>query len=71
MTVWNLFKGGGGQTPNPNFFAMNFGSTEKTFWGRSRVTDTYFLGERMGSTKSVLFLMKTSLSQCLEVMFHV
>ena len=40
MKIWNLYKGGGrGQTPNPNFFAINFGSTEKTFWGRSRAID--------------------------------
>ena len=58
MKVRNLSKRGGerGQTPNPNFFGIHFGSTENKFWGRARPIDTYFwnqtLGGRGGSTKS-------------------
>ena len=63
MKVWNLSKGGGrGQTPNPNCYAINFGSTEKTFWGRPRAIDTYIWIQTLGGmggqqkvwTKSIL-----------------
>ena len=50
-------RGGRGQTPNPNFFGVNFGNIERKSRGRSRASDTYFwiqtLGGRGGSTKSV------------------
>ena len=61
-------RGGRGQTPNPNFFAINFGSTEKTFWGRSQAIDTDFWIQTYGGsldeipTFIFIFLMKTSLS---------
>ena len=66
---------GGGQTPKSNFFGIHFGSIEIKIWGRFRAIDTYFwiqtLGGRGGGqqkvwTKSILsllFLMKTSLSE--------
>ena len=50
-------RGGRGQTPNPNFFGIHFGSIEIKIWGRFRAIDTYFwiqtLGGRGGSTKSL------------------
>ena len=51
-------KGGGrGQTTNPNFFGIHFGSIEIKIWGRSWAINTYFwiqtLGGRGGSTKSL------------------
>ena len=53
---------GRGETPNPNFFGIHFGSIEIKIWGHSRVIDTYFwiqtLGGRGGQqnvwTKSIL-----------------
>ena len=53
---------GGGQTPNPNFFGIHFGSIDIKIWGRSRAINTYFwiqtLGGRGGQqkvwTKSIL-----------------
>ena len=35
-------RGRSGQTPNPNFFGIHFGSIEIQIWGRSRAIDTYF-----------------------------
>ena len=34
-------KWGGGQTPNPICFGINFGSTDLKFWGQSGAIDTY------------------------------
>ena len=55
-------RGGRGQTPNPNFFGINFGSIELKIWGRSRAIDTYFWIQTLGGrgelpkmwTKSIL-----------------
>ena len=49
MKVWNLSKGGGrGQTPNPNFFGIHFGSIEIKICGRSWAIDTYFWIQTLG-----------------------
>jgi hypothetical protein len=48
---------GRGQTPNPNFFGVHFGSIEIIIWRHSWAIDTYFWiqtsGGKRGSTKSL------------------
>ena len=41
--------GGKGQTPNPNFFGVNFGKIEIKIRGRSRASDTYFGIQTLGT----------------------
>ena len=55
-------RGGGGQTPNPSFFGVHFGSIEIQIWGQSWAIDTYFWIQTSGGrggqqkvwTKSIL-----------------
>ena len=68
-------RGGRGQTPNPNFFGVNFGNIERKSRGRSRASDTYFwiqtLGGRGGQqkvwTKSILSFFFFWMSSLIKV----
>ena len=75
MKVRNLSKGEGrGQTPNPNFFGIHFGSIDIKIWGQSRAFNTYYWIQTLGGrgrqqkvwTKSILlfFLDVVSLGNC-------
>ena len=41
-------RGRRGQTPNPNFFGIHFGSIAIEIWGRSRAIDTYYFIQTLG-----------------------
>ena len=43
-----------GQTPNPNFVGVHFGSIEIKIWGQSQAIDTYFWIQQKVWTKSIL-----------------
>ena len=66
-------RGGRGQTPNPNFFGIHFGSIEIKMWERSRAIDTYFWIQKVWpkSILSFFFFFGMPVIFCQEYIFCV